>query len=150
MRSVEVFADVLCPSTHVGLAPIRRRIATVGADVVLRARAWPLELVNDAPIDPNMGAGKIEVLRRTVAPELFAGFDPTRFPTTSLPAMALGAAAYRVDDTTGQRASLRVRDAPFRGRLRHRRPQVLADLASSLGVHDPSIGSGDVLADGRR
>lgn len=147
MRSVEVFADVFCPFTHVGLRRFVDRIDADGADVVLRVRAWPLELVNGAPMEPNMLAAKIEVLRGSVAPELFAGFDPSRLPTTSLPALALAAAGYRVDDVTGQRASLHLRDALFENGANIADTDVLADLASSLGITDPSIGAADVLAD---
>lgn len=50
VRVVEVFADITCPFTHVGLRRLVRHRESVGRnDVVLRVRAWPLELVNDEP-----------------------------------------------------------------------------------------------------
>jgi len=44
---IEVFADVACPFTHVGLKSFVARRAGLGRDdVILRVRAWPLEIVN--------------------------------------------------------------------------------------------------------
>lgn len=110
---VEVYADVSCPFTHVGL---RRLVAARDAkrsDVAIRVRAWPLEWVNGRQIDPELAAGEIEALRASVAPELFAGFDPNVFPRTTIPALGLVAAAYRIGDDIGERLSLRVRTALF-------------------------------------
>jgi predicted DsbA family dithiol-disulfide isomerase len=48
---LEVFADVLCPFTHVGLRRLISERARRGRDdVVVRVRAWPLELVNGEPL----------------------------------------------------------------------------------------------------
>ena len=53
VSTVEVFADVLCPFTHVGLPRfVDRRRALGRADVTLQVRAWPLEIVNGQPLDP--------------------------------------------------------------------------------------------------
>lgn len=147
MKVVEVFADVVCPFTHVGLHRFVDRLAATDADVAVRVRAWPLELVNGAPLDPVMVAEKVAVLRGSVAPDLFAGFDPATWPSTSLPALALVAAAYRVDDATGLRASLLVRDVLFEDDADIADPAVIAAMATALGVDDPSSGEADVLAD---
>jgi 2-hydroxychromene-2-carboxylate isomerase len=79
----------------------------------MRVRAWPLELVNGAPLDPDLATKEIAALREQVAPELFAGFDAATFPRTSIPAFGLVAAAYAVNDLTGEMVSLAVRDALF-------------------------------------
>jgi 2-hydroxychromene-2-carboxylate isomerase len=79
----------------------------------MRVRAWPLEWVNGAPLDPGFAAMEIAALREQVAPELFAGFDAATFPRTSIPAFGLAAAAYAVGDVTGEMVSLAVRDALF-------------------------------------
>ena len=94
---VEVFADVCCPFTHVGLRRLVQRRDEVGGDLELVVRAWPLELVNGAPLDGDLIAEEIEELRKQVAADLFVGFDRGRFPATSLPALELAAAAYRHD-----------------------------------------------------
>ena len=56
---------------------------------VVRVKAWPLELVNGEPLAAALVAEEGPTLRAQVAPDLFEGFDRSRFPTTSLPAMAL-------------------------------------------------------------
>src|SRR5262245_18171405 len=46
-RLIEVFADVVCPFTHVGLRRlVGYRERAQREDVAIRVRAWPLELVN--------------------------------------------------------------------------------------------------------
>ena len=66
---IEVFADVACPFTHVGLRRFADRRAELGRhDVTLRVRAWPLEVVNGQPLDPRFIAEEIEDIRQQVAP----------------------------------------------------------------------------------
>jgi len=113
MRSVEVFAEIVCPFTHVGLQRFVAERAARGADVAIRVRAWPLEWVNGRPQDPYMLANEIEALRGTVAPDLFEGFDPARVPATSIPAFGLAAAAYARDVRSGESVSLELRRAVF-------------------------------------
>ena len=51
MRHVTVYADVLCPFTHVGLRVLTQRRAAAGRDEPrLDVRAWPLEIINGAEI----------------------------------------------------------------------------------------------------
>ena len=63
------------------------------------------------PARGGAGGREIDALRATVAPDLFAGFDPKTFPRTSIPAFGLAAAAYRVDDATGEAVSFALRNA---------------------------------------
>ena len=118
---VDVFADVVCPFTHVGLRRFVARRGEVGMTVpLLRVRAWPLELVNGQPFDPDAVAHHVHELRRQVAPDLFARFTPEAVPTTSMPAFALVAEAYAVGDALGEAVSLAVRSALFEdGRAAH-------------------------------
>ncbi len=110
MTVLEVFADVGCPFAYVGLRRLLARRDELGRDdVVLRVHAWPLELVNGVPLDPAFIAEEVDVLRDTVAPDLFAGFDPAAFPASSLPAMDLVQSAYEVDVATGEQVSLALR-----------------------------------------
>jgi predicted DsbA family dithiol-disulfide isomerase len=132
---LEVFADVTCPFTHVGL----RRLAAARADLgrvepVFAVRAWPLEWVNGSAFEGSVVATKVTALRSSIAPDLFAGFDATHFPSTSVPALAFTAAAARVDPRLGERAALAVRDALFEEGLDVADPAVLAALAADLGV----------------
>lgn len=109
-----MFADVWCPFTHVGLRRVVEQRAELGRDdVVMWVRAWPLELVNGEPLGADLVAEEIQALREAVAPDLFAGFNRERFPSTSLPALTLAASAYRRDIRTGEQVSLALRTALF-------------------------------------
>jgi 2-hydroxychromene-2-carboxylate isomerase len=106
-------------------------------DVVVRVRAWPLELVNGRPLDPAKTAEHVDALRAQVASELFTHFNPDHFPTTSLPALALAAAAYRRDDATGETVSFALRDALFEEGRDISDRDVLACVANAHGVDHP-------------
>jgi predicted DsbA family dithiol-disulfide isomerase len=139
MRVVEVFADVACPFTHVGLRRIsayRRERGTT--EPMLRVRAWPLELVNGESLQGPALAPKIAALRAEVAPDLFVGFDETRFPRTTQPALAAEAAAYGQGVEVGETFSLAVRTALFERGLDVSAPDVLRGLRQEHGVHQPT------------
>lgn len=138
---VEVFADVCCPFTHVGLRRFVAARTTTDLPVRLRVRAWPLELVNGRPLDPGHVAEEVEALTRTVAGDLFRGFAPERFPATSLPALALAAAAYERSLDLGEDVSLALRDALFEEGLDLADPEVLAPLAARYGLEAPPVGT---------
>ncbi|MGZ4675971.1 MAG: DsbA family oxidoreductase [Acidimicrobiia bacterium] len=136
MQIVDVWADVVCPFTHVGLRRLTDRRDASGSATRFRARAWPLELVNGAPLPAAKVAEEIAALRVDVAPDLFAGFDPDRFPTTSVPALALTALAYDAGIETGERVALAIRHALFERGLDVGDPSVLAGIADAHGL-DP-------------
>ena len=141
MPMIEVFADVRCPFTHVGLRRLVGQRATLGRDdVVVRVRAWPLELVNDAPLDGRLIAEEVDELRAQVAPDLFVGFDPGQFPASSLPALVLAAAAYDHSASQGEAVSLAVRDALFEQGRDIASPEVLLDIAGAAGIDLPTGG----------
>ena len=128
---VEVFADVACPFTHVGLLRFVDRRRARNATAELRVRAWPLELVNGEPIDVGLVAEEVGALREQVVPDLFVGFDARQFPVTSLPAMVLAAAAYRRSADLGERVSLALRHALFEEGRDIAADDVLADVADA-------------------
>jgi predicted DsbA family dithiol-disulfide isomerase len=143
---IEVFADVACPFTHVGLHRlVARRRALGREDVRLRVRAWPLELVNGAPLEPATVGHKVAELRAQVAPDLFAGFSEERFPATSLPALALERRAYRLGDDAGEAMALLLRQALFEDGADLASPTTLADLARQLGVPPASAADQDAV-----
>jgi predicted DsbA family dithiol-disulfide isomerase len=128
---IEVYADIACPFTHVGLTRFVQRRDELGRDdVALRVRAWSLERVNGRPLDPIVVAEEVAAIRDQVAPDLFTAFDETSFPATSLPAFALAAAAYRRDVKTGERVSLALRRRLFEEGVDVADPTVLAQLAA--------------------
>ena len=133
-HQIEVFADITCPFTHVGL---RRLVAARDArapDRQLLVWSWPLELVNAEPLRGSALAPKIAALQATVAADLFAGFDPAHFPETSLPALALVAAAYQHEAAAGERLSLAVRTALFEDGADIADREVLVALAARCGL----------------
>jgi predicted DsbA family dithiol-disulfide isomerase len=148
VRALEVFADVWCPFTHVGLRRIVERRAQLGRDdVVIWVRAWPLEIINGEPLGADLVAEEIHALREVVAPDLFAGFNPERFPTTSLPALTLVASAYRRDVRTGEQVSLALRTALFEEARDIADPAELAAIAHGVGMEPPGAEAKKALYD---
>jgi len=136
---VEVFADVTCPFAHVGLRRfVAHRDALKVTTPVLRVRAWPLELVNGEPLEPDVVARHVDELRQQVAPDLFRDFDVESLPKSSMPTLEMVAAAYQLGDQPGERMSLLVRDALFEHGLDLGRPEVLARIAATEGIDLPT------------
>ncbi len=133
MHTVEVFADVLCPFTHVGLRTlVEQRTRRGRTEPRLRIRAWPLELVNGNPLDPHHIAAEIVALRASVRPDLFAGFSVETFPTTSMAAFALTAAADRTGDpAVVEEVGLALRNAVFEEGLDIGRLDVIEPIATA-------------------
>src|SRR6476646_8870676 len=126
---IEVFADVRCPFTHVGLRRFVDRREELGRhDVRLWVRAWPLELVNGEPLDPDFVGEEVAELRRQVAPDEFRAFTSAGFSATSLPALQLAAAAYAQGDEVGEQVSLSLRWLLFEEGRDIADPAVLADV----------------------
>jgi predicted DsbA family dithiol-disulfide isomerase len=131
---IEAFADVWCPFAYVGLQLTRTERDLHAPATPIRIRAWPLELVNGAPMDVAKTAGNVADLRAQLGLTTFAGFDAAHFPTTTLPALALIAAAYATGDGPGERAAFRVREALFERGADISDPAVLDAIARELGV----------------
>lgn len=136
MTTVEVFADVVCPFTHVGLHTlIDRRVQRGLTEPRMRLRAWPLELINGQPLDPHHVAAEISALRESVRPDLFAGFSAEAFPRTSMAAFALTAAADRTGDPAlSEEVGMALRNATFEEGLDIGRPEVVEAVAARFGL----------------
>jgi 2-hydroxychromene-2-carboxylate isomerase len=139
---IEVFADVACPFAHASLCRLDTYRRERGLDFGMWVRPWPLELVNGSPVDPAMLGAEIEAIRTAGLEASFAGFDPTRFPATTLPALAAEVAAYGAGDDVGERFSLAIRHALWEEGRDVADPAVLADVADSVG--SPPGTDGDV------
>lgn len=113
MTTVEVFADITCPFTHVGLKQVIEHVADMSepADVVVRA--WPLEWVNGEPLAVDAVLTKAAALTEQLGVDDFGGLRADRWPTTTIPALDLVARAYERDAATGLAVSLAVRAALF-------------------------------------
>ncbi len=134
MEEIEIWADVWCPFAHIGLRRVADERTRRGAEVALRIRAWPLELVNGRPLDPAFIAEEVDEIRPQLPVAMFTGFRQDRFPTTSIPALALTEAAYDVDVATGERVALALRDALFERGLDVSDAAVLDAIATDHGV----------------
>ena len=135
---IEVFAGIWCPFAHVGLRAVKEHRARSGRnDVAIWVRAWPLELVNGAPLDPVVTKEHADDLREEVAPDQFAHLDLDRFPSSTLGALALANRAYRTDPQVGERVSFGLRDALFEEGRDISDPVVLEHLAHDIGVVMP-------------
>ena len=110
---IEMFADVSCPFAYVGLRRLLSERDARGSSTRVRVRAWPLEWVNGCQLDPALVAAEITALRTSLAPGLYAGFDQSRFPHSTIRAMGPAAAAYADDADIGEHLSLRLREAVF-------------------------------------
>ena len=135
---IEVFADIWCPFAHVGLRAIEEQRARADrSDVTIRMQAWPLELVDGAPLDPSVSKKHADDLRNQVALGLFAHLDVDRFSTSTLEALALANRAYRTDLQVGERVSFALRDALFEVGRDISDPVALEYLDHDLGVVMP-------------
>lgn len=152
---VEVFAEIVCPFAHVGLRRfVARRTELARSSPRLRVRAWPLELVNERPFDPESVARNVTELRRQVTPDLFEHFTPSAVPTSSLPAFALAADAASVSAELAESMALAIRTALFEDGRDIGDPDVLADLARAHGLRGPAASAETAYeldyAEGRR
>jgi predicted DsbA family dithiol-disulfide isomerase len=135
---VEVFADVTCPFTHVGLRRLAAERARRGGGEPMIVRAWPLEWINGTALTAEKVGAEIAALECEIAPELFAGFDALRVPATSIPAFGLTAAAYEVSDQIGEAVALRIRESLFEEGQDISDDAVLRAIGAEFGAIPPS------------
>lgn len=146
--AIEVFADISCPFTHLGLRRFVQRRAQAGrTHVQLWIRAWPLEIVNGAPLDPAFIADEVRDLREILDPGAFTGFQKAAFPASSLPALRLAAAGYRESLAIGEEVSLHLRVLLFEEGLDISDDAVLARVASDFDLEVTEADEATVLED---
>ncbi len=141
---IEVYADIWCPFTHVGLRRFVAARDAAGSSRRIRVRPWPLEIVNGTPLDAAFIGEEVADLRAQVAPDLFGGFREDRFPSTTIPALGLVESAYAVGDAAGEAMSILIRDALFEHGRDISDDAVLVELAAAAGV--PTSGDADIAA----
>jgi hypothetical protein len=122
---VEVFADITCPFTHVGLKQVVRHVDEMDEPADVIVCAWPLEWVNGSPLDVDAVLVKAAALTEQLGVDDFGGLRADAWPTSTIPALDLAASGYARDAATGLAVSLELRRALFeRGQNRppaHRR-----------------------------
>ena len=132
MAVIEVYADIWCPFTHVGLRLVAERTTRIGGEPTsaIHVRAWPLELVNGAPMDPTRAWDHAQELREQVAPDMFQGLLaihlPRHHPARTQPRWR---ARTSVSDEIGEQVSFALRDALFEAGLDISDHEVLRDIA---------------------
>jgi len=131
---VEVFADITCPFTHVGLKRVVAQLDALDRPTPITVRAWPLEWVNGVPLAADAVATKAAVLTEQLEVSDFTGFDPVQWPASTVPALNLAAMAYTIGSTTGLAVSLELRSALFEHGRDVGDPDVLADIARTHGI----------------
>ncbi len=135
---LEVFADITCPFTHAGLRKVVSELAEVGGGVEVVVRAWPLEWVNGVPLEAGPVRAKITALHDQLGTGDFEGFREEAWPTTTIPALNLAAAAFDIDASTGLAVSLALREAVFEEGKDVSDSAVLAEIANQFGLAPPS------------
>lgn len=131
--TIEVFAEITCPFAYVGLEHVVAHVAEIDASVDVIVRAWPLEWVNGTGLDVAGVQTKAAALCDQLGIDRFAGLRPDRWPRTTIPALALAAASYDVDPTTGLAVSTALRTSLFELGADISDRDTLADIA---GAHD--------------
>jgi predicted DsbA family dithiol-disulfide isomerase len=139
--SVEVFADITCPFTHVGLKRVVEHVAAIDHPVDVIVRAWPLEWVNGQGLDIEAVQAKARALSEQLGIDDFHGLRADRWPASTIPALSLAAAGYAENAATGLAVSLAVRSALFERGLDVGDTSVLADIAAAHGLTAPDPGS---------
>lgn len=148
MTTVEVFADITCPFTHVGLKRVIDHIGDMDAPVEVIVRAWPLEWVNGTPLEIDAVVVKARALSEQLGVDDFSGLRADAWPATTIPALNLVAAGYERDAATGLAVSLDLRAGLFERGENIEDPAVLARIAAAHDLTTPSTApSAAVTAD---
>ena len=138
MQTVEVYADITCPFTHVGLKRVVQHVNEMAEPAQVIVRAWPLEWVNGTPLDLDAVLVKAQALTEQLGIDDFAGLRADAWPTTTIPALGLAAIAYEHDVTTGLAVSLELRAALFERGENVGDTDVLAEIAAAHGLPTPT------------
>ncbi len=141
MTTIEVYADITCPFAHVGLKRVVQHISDVStpadAPIAVLVRAWPLEWVNGTPLTVEPVLVKARALTDQLGVDDFAGLRADQWPTSTIPALNLVAAAYERDATTGLAVSLQLRSMLFERGEDVGNVEVLARVAAEHDLETP-------------
>ena len=137
-RIVDVYADVSCPFAHFGLRRFTERRRQSRADHVrLRVHAWPLELVNGKTLGAAKVEDEISDLRAQVAGDMFAGFERSAFPSSTIAILGTATLAYERGAEVGEAFNLAIRDALFEQGRAISDSSTLGEIAASFGLDLP-------------
>ena len=113
MQTVEVYADITCPFTHVGLKRLVQHVSAMSEPAEVIVRAWPLEWVNGSPLAVDAVLVKAAALTNQLGVDDFSGLRADAWPASTIAALNLAASAYERDAATGLAVSLELRTALF-------------------------------------
>jgi predicted DsbA family dithiol-disulfide isomerase len=137
MRTIEVYADITCPFTHVGLKRVVQHVSEMAEPADVIVRAWPLEWINGTPLAVDAVMAKAGALTEQLGIDDFSGLRADAWPSTTIPALNLAASAYERDAATGLAVSIELRTALFELGRDVADPAVLADIAATHDLPAP-------------
>jgi predicted DsbA family dithiol-disulfide isomerase len=137
-KTVEVYADITCPFTHVGLKQVVRHLGETEHPVDVIVRAWPLEWVNGSPLAVDAVMVKAAALTEQLGVDDFSGLRADRWPSSTIPGLNLVASAYDRDPAIGLAVSLELRAALFEHGIDIGDPDVLAFVAANHDLPAPT------------
>jgi predicted DsbA family dithiol-disulfide isomerase len=143
--TLEVFADITCPFTHVGLKRVVEHIAEIERPISVHVRAWPLEWVNGSGLEVAAVEMKAKALSEQLGVDDFSGLRHDRWPASTIPALELAAAAYARDMATGLTVSLELRAALFERGVDVGDLEVLERMANEHGLAGRESWPGDAV-----
>jgi predicted DsbA family dithiol-disulfide isomerase len=132
--TIEVFAEITCPFAYVGLQHVVDHVAALDEPIEVIVRAWPLEWVNGAALAFDGVETKAAALREQLGVDAFNGLEADSWPSSTIPALGLAAAAYQVDVPTGLAVSTDLRHAVFELGVDISDPDALTEIAGAHGV----------------
>jgi len=138
MQTIEVYADITCPFTHVGLKRVMQHVGEMSEPAEVIVRAWPLEWVNDSPLDVDAVFVKAAALTAQLGIDDFSGLRADAWPSSTIPALNLAASAYDQDAATGLAVSLELRATVFEQGEDVGDTDVLARIANAHDLPTPS------------
>lgn len=149
---VAIYSDITCPWAHVCVHRLHETRARLGLEdaVTFDPRAFPLELINDAPTPKKVLDAEIPVagaLEPEAGWQIWQG-DPSEYPVTTLPALEAVIAVKDQSPKLAEQLDRALRRAFFgESRTISMRHEILA-LAADIG--DLDVGSLErALDDGR-
>jgi len=145
MQTVEVYADITCPFTHVGLKRVVQHVSEMSEPAEVIVRAWPLEWVNGSPLAVDAVLVKAAALTDQLGVDDFSSLRTDAWPASTIPALNLAATAYERDAATGLAVSLEIRRALFERGEDVGDPNVLARIAAAHDLPAPTSETSDAV-----
>lgn len=145
MQTIEVYADITCPFTHVGLKRVVQHVSEMSEPAEVIVRAWPLEWVNHRPLAVDAVLVKAAALADQLGVDDFSGLSADAWPNSTIAALNLVACAYERDAATGLALSLEVRAALFERSQDVGDPDVLAHIAATHHLPAPTDATSDAV-----